>query len=95
MEAPTDLVIRPALPADAPMLVELIHAAFAEYAGQLDPPSGAHAETVASLQQLFDAGEAAALATVHGTAIGAVFCVRHGVEMYAHRLAVLPAWRGR
>jgi GrpB-like predicted nucleotidyltransferase (UPF0157 family)/GNAT superfamily N-acetyltransferase len=77
------------------VLVDLIHAAFAGYAGRLDPPSGAHAETTASLRSLFDRGEQALLATVDGAPAGCVFTVRHGVETYAHRLAVLPAWRGQ
>ena len=95
MKAPQEIVIRAAQPADTPVLLELIHAAFAEYAGQLDPPSGAPAETAASLLRLFEDGEAAALATVAGAPTGCVFLARHGVEMYAHRLAVLPAWRGQ
>jgi GrpB-like predicted nucleotidyltransferase (UPF0157 family)/GNAT superfamily N-acetyltransferase len=94
MNAPPEIVIRPAQAADTPGLLDLIHAAFAAYAGQLDPPSGAHAETTASLQRLFAAGETAALAEADGAPVGCVFCVRHGVEMYAHRLAVLPGWRG-
>ncbi len=95
MNAPPEIVIRPAQAADTLGLLDLIHAAFAAYAGQLDPPSGAHAETAASLQRLFAAGEKAALAEVDGAPVGCVFFVRYGVEMYAHRLAVLPGWRGR
>ena len=95
MKASQEIAIRAAQPADTPALLDLIHAAFAEYAGRLDPPSGAHAETAASLQRLFDVGETAALATVAGAPVGCVFLARHGVEMYAHRLAVLPAWRGQ
>ena len=87
------LELRPADIADAPVLLHLIHAAFEELRGRLEPPSGAHAESVASLQALFVRGEHAALATVDGAAAGCVFYVRTGVEQYAHRLAVLPEHR--
>lgn len=87
------ITVRPAGPADIEVLLSTILAAFAEYRGQLTPPSGAHAESAASLQHLFDAGEMAALALVHGEPAGCVFLARYGAEMYAHRLAVLPAWR--
>lgn len=85
--------IRPADATDAPVLLQLIHAAFEEMRGRLDPPSGAHAESLASLHALFARGEDAALATVDGVAAGCIFYTRTGVEMYAHRLAVLPAYR--
>ncbi len=87
------IAIRTAGATDAPVLLQLIHTAFEEMRDRLDPPSGAHAESIASLQALFARGERAALATVDGAAAGCVFCVRSGVEMYAHRLAVLPAYR--
>jgi len=87
------LELRPADITDAPLLLHLIHAAFAEMRGRLDPPSGAHAESLDSLQALFTRGERAALAIVDGVAAGCVFSARTGVEMYAHRLAVLPAYR--
>lgn len=87
------LELRPADATDAPTLLHLIHAAFEEMRGRLDPPSGAHAESIASLQALFARGEGAALATLDGAAAGCVFFVRTGVEMYAHRLAVLPSRR--
>ena len=89
------LAIRPAGREDAATLLALIHGAFAEHAGRLDPPSGAHAESVESLLRLFERGERALLATAAGAAAGCVFYARHGVELYAHRLAVLPRWRGQ
>ena len=55
-------VLQPAGAADIPVLLHLIHAAFEEMRGRLDPPSGAHAETAGSLQTLFDRGERAVLA---------------------------------
>lgn len=88
-----EIELRPAYPEDIPVLLSIIHDAFAELRGRIDPPSGAHAESTASLQALFERGERAILATVDGAATGCVFYVRMGVELYAHRLAVLPAYR--
>ncbi len=89
------LDIRFARQTDIPTLLWLIHTAFEEYRNRLDPPSGAHAETEQSLHALFGRGEEAALVYSDGAPVGCVFFVRTGVEMYAHRLAVLPKQRGR
>ena len=87
------LTIRQAGGADIPALLGLIHVAFEELRGRLDPPSGAHAERAGSLNALFERGEQAALAMEGDSAVGCVFFVQTGVEMYAHRLAVLPVAR--
>ena len=87
-----DVQIRQAGVDDVPVLLDLIHTAFAEYAGYLDPPSGAPRETLASLQGYF-AAERALLATVDGAPAGCVFYVPQDDMLYVHRLAVLPAWR--
>lgn len=89
----TALDIRPAGHGDIATLLRLIHNAFEALRGRLDPPSGAHAETEGSLRALFDRGEAAALAYRDGAPVGCVFFVQTGVEMYVHRLAVLPEHR--
>ena len=88
-----DFALRGATLADIPALLPLIHQAFEGYRGRLDPPSGAHAETATSLAALFARGERAVLATVGDDAAGCAFYVQTGVEMYLHRLAVLPAMR--
>ena len=88
-----ELMIRAATVADVPVLLTLIHEAFDSYRGRLDPPSGAHAETAESLAALFVRGERAVLAAVNGRPAGCAFYVQTGVEMYLHRLAVLPALR--
>jgi GrpB-like predicted nucleotidyltransferase (UPF0157 family)/GNAT superfamily N-acetyltransferase len=85
--------IRPASAVDTPVLLKLIHTAFEELRDRLDPPSGAHAESIDSLQTLFARGERAALATVDAVVAGCVFFMRTGVEIYAHRLAVSPVHR--
>ncbi|MCB0025244.1 MAG: bifunctional GNAT family N-acetyltransferase/GrpB family protein [Caldilinea sp.] len=88
-----ELMVRAATTADISVLLALIHESFEGYRGRLDPPSGAHAETTASLAALFDRGERAVLAAMDGSAAGCAFYVQTGVEMYLHRLAVLPALR--
>jgi GrpB-like predicted nucleotidyltransferase (UPF0157 family)/GNAT superfamily N-acetyltransferase len=81
--------------AEAPALLQVIHAAFEEMRGRLDPPSVALSESADSLQSLFARGEHAALAIVDSAAVGCVFMLRTGVELYAHRLAVTPPARRR
>jgi len=88
-----DWVLRAATPADSPTLLSLIHQAFAEYRGWLDPPSGAHCETATTLAALFARGERAVLATTGGEAVGCLLYGQRGVEMYLRRLAVLPGLR--
>ncbi|MCB0040951.1 MAG: hypothetical protein KDE23_14790, partial [Caldilinea sp.] len=65
-----ELMVRAATAADISVLLALIHESFEGYRGRLDPPSGAHAETAASLAALFDRGERAVLAAVDGSAAG-------------------------
>jgi len=75
-------------------VVSIIHAAYAEYAGRLDPPSGAHRETVASVAAKLARG-GIALAEIDGVAVGSVIYRPQAESMYLGRLAVLPAWRRR
>ena len=80
--------------ADLPTLVGLIHTAFEEYRGVLDPPSGAHAETVESVQRKMEQG-GAILAFYGGEPAG---CVLYEIEpdhLYLGRLSVLPGYRQR
>jgi hypothetical protein len=43
---------------DIPTLVTLIHTAFEEYRGRLEPPSGAHRETAQSIGTYLQQGHA-------------------------------------
>lgn len=76
-----------------PELLTLIHAAFEQYRGLLDPPSGAHNETVASLRGYLT-HERSLLATIDGEPAGCLFYVPQDHALYVHRLAVPPARRG-
>ena len=88
------LTLREATVDDAPAVLVLIHAAFKEYDGQLDPPSGAQRETVDKIRQKI-ATEHAVVAQVDDQVVACVFYRNEGDHMYFGRLAVLPAYRGR
>lgn len=86
------LAIRAADAGDAAMLTSLIHAAFVEYAGRLDPPSSAHAKTPEVVRaELADGG--ALVAELGGVPVGCVFWHRHPDHLYLDRLSVLPERR--
>lgn len=86
--------LRAATEEDAPSILDVIHAAFAEYQGKLDPPSGAPGETEASLRSLF-VSERCIVAGFDAQMAGCVFFHIGLSDTYFHRLAVLPAYRGR
>lgn len=46
---------------DIPILLQVLHAAFEEYRGRLDPPSGVHNETVETLRKKLKTGAAVLL----------------------------------
>jgi GrpB-like predicted nucleotidyltransferase (UPF0157 family)/GNAT superfamily N-acetyltransferase len=77
---------------DAPVLFALLQAAYAEYEGKLDPPSGTFKESVASLAKKMTTGHAT-LASLDGQAVGCVFYEERLDSVYFGRLAVLPAYR--
>ena len=88
------LLVREATSADAPALLALVHAAFEEYRGRLEPPSGAHAETAASIRRKLDAG--GAMVAVEGDVfVGCAFYQQELEHLYLGRLAVAPERRGR
>jgi GrpB-like predicted nucleotidyltransferase (UPF0157 family)/predicted N-acetyltransferase YhbS len=78
---------------DVPELLKLIHAAFEQYRGRLDPPSGAHDETAASLRGYL-MQERGLLATIDDEPVGCLFYVPQDDVLYVHRLAVSPTHRG-
>jgi GNAT superfamily N-acetyltransferase len=85
--------LREATTADLPTLLALVHGAFEEYRGRLDPPSGAHAETLESLGRALRTG-GALLASVDGQPAGCAFYHRERDHVYVGRLSVLAAYRG-
>lgn len=89
-----ELVLRASEAAEAATIVAVLHAAFEEYRGWLDPPSGAHAETVVSVERRLTTAECI-VAGVNGVVIGCVFTERQPGRLYFSRLAVRPDHRRR
>lgn len=88
----TAVALTHAQPSDAATLLRVIQSAYAEFLGKLDPPSGAFAETEASIGEKLSKG--GAIKALTGDAI--IGCVLYEPKrdfMYFGRLAVLPAWR--
>ncbi len=79
---------------DAPLLLGLMKAAFREYEGVLDPPTGARDETIETVQRRLNAG-AAAIASVDGEPVGFAFYEPDDELLYFGRLSVLPEWRNK
>lgn len=86
--------IRKATVKDLPLLVDVVHAAFAEYQGKLDPPSGAHSESEGTLGQKLTKG-GAVLAVAGRDVVGCALWSLEPAHLYLGRLGVLPAWRSR
>jgi GNAT superfamily N-acetyltransferase len=94
MDSLNDISLREASDADIPTIVALIHAAFKEYDGAIDPPSGAHKESEEKLHEAMKT-ERAVLALLAGQAVACGLYRAEREYMYFGRLAVLPAYRGR
>jgi predicted N-acetyltransferase YhbS len=89
-----DIILREATDDDIPALVAVLKAAFEEYRGRLDPPSGAHAETAAKVRAVLRTAHAV-LALAGDQVVGCVFYTPVGDHVDLFRLAVLPAQRRR
>ena len=81
-----------AIGGDIPILLTVLQAAFEEYRGRLDPPSGVHSETVETLRQKLKTG-AAVLARIGDEVAGCVFYRQESTHVYLERLSVLPRYR--
>jgi len=88
------ITVREITSADVPVLLDVVHAAFEEYRGRLDPPSGAHSETTESLRREL-AGAYALAALAEGEIVGCIFYKPYKQYLYLYRLAVLPSHRRR
>jgi GNAT superfamily N-acetyltransferase len=94
MDNLNDITLRAAIEDDIPTIVALIHAAFKEYDGVIDPPSGAHKESAEKIREKMTT-ERAVLALLGDRALACVFYRAEGDHIYFGRLAVLPAYRNR
>jgi GNAT superfamily N-acetyltransferase len=88
------ITLREASTEDAQIIFSVMRAAFEEYEGVLDPPSGAHNETVESVKRKLTGG-AAVLAAVANELVGFAFYEPADELLYFGRLSVLPRWRNR
>ena len=75
-----------------PLLLALVHAAFQEYRPLLNPPSGAHRETLDTIAKRLAEG-GAYIAWMGETALGCVLIEPEEDALYLGRLAVLPEYR--
>jgi ribosomal protein S18 acetylase RimI-like enzyme len=76
------------------MITAVLMAAFEEYRGRLDPPSGAHKETVQNVREKMWSARVV-LAQAGGEVVGCVFYELSSQHIYLSRLAVLPTHRRR
>lgn len=93
------VTITAATESDAPLVYDIMQAAFAEYRDTLYPPSSVHTETLADALAMMREG-GALLAWIDGQAVGSArYAFRRdaqGVDFcYAGRVSVLPDWRGK
>lgn len=87
------ITLTSAVESDVPLLLALVHAAFEEYLLLLNPPSGAHRETLDTIAQKLAEG-GAFIAWKGETALGCVLIEPEEDALYLGRLAVLPQYRG-
>jgi ribosomal protein S18 acetylase RimI-like enzyme len=80
--------------ADAEAVAAVIRAAFEEYRGRLDPPSGALAETAETVREKMRTAQAV-LAFDGPAPVGCALLRPEEGRLYVFRLAVLPGHRGR
>jgi GNAT superfamily N-acetyltransferase len=88
----TEVFVREARRDEAKLLRDVLVRAFHEYEGRLDPPSGVHSETVASLANKLTEG-GALICEAGGIVAGCIFYVPKEGYLYVGRLAVLPEFR--
>jgi len=88
------VTLREAICDDAPTIVAVLQAAFEEYRGRLDPPSGAHGETVEKVRDVMRTA-CSVLALDGDQVVGCVFYTPEDEHIDLFRLAVLPAHRRR
>jgi GNAT superfamily N-acetyltransferase len=90
----SDVELREATTADADTILAIVHGAFEEYRGRLDPPSGAHRETPDSIRTRLEVA-GAVIAALDGQPCACAFYRQEHDHVYLDRLSVLPAFRGR
>jgi predicted N-acetyltransferase YhbS len=90
----TKIMLREASDDDIPTIVAVTRAAFDEYTGWLNPPSGAPNETPEKVRAKLASGHSV-LALIGDRVVGSVYYSAEAEYVYLGRLAVLPAYRGQ
>ena len=90
----SEIVLREATDDDIPSIVRVTRAAFEEYTGWLNPPSGAPNETPEKVRAKLASGSGV-LALIGDWVVGSVYYNAEAEYVYLGRLAVLPKYRGR
>jgi ribosomal protein S18 acetylase RimI-like enzyme len=88
------VTVRSARTDEAHAVLSIMQVAFEEYRGRLDPPSGALSETIDDVRAAISHG-GAFLAFSSDTAVGSARFRLSPGYVYAGRVAVLPAYRGK
>ena len=88
-----NISITEASPGQAVLVHRIMQTAFAEYAGQLNPPSPCHTETIVDVAEAIHKG-GAVLAWKDGVAVGSARYAFHEGSFYVGRVSVLPDYRG-
>jgi ribosomal protein S18 acetylase RimI-like enzyme len=87
-----EINLREAKEQEAPEILRVMQAAFLEYNGVLDPPSGVHHETVESVKQKLQTGNFV-LAEINYEIVGCVFYENKVSYVDLGRLSVIPQHR--
>jgi predicted N-acetyltransferase YhbS len=87
-----DITIRSAISADVQKILYIIHEAFGQYKDNLLPPSGAHKETIQTIEEKLVEG-GAYLAEIENNVVGCALWKSNDDYLYVGRLAVLPKYR--
>ncbi len=90
------VTIRAASIEDAPIILEITRAAFEQFRGRLDPPSGVFHETLDTLlESTFQPNHGATLALIDDSPAGTLrwSVAPQRQHLYVGRVAVLPAYR--
>jgi predicted N-acetyltransferase YhbS len=91
--SPMTVAYEEATLAEAPLVLSVILRAFAEFWGNLEPRSGAFAESAETIATKLKKG-GAIKALVGQEIVGVVIYEPRPACMYFGRLSVLPSWRG-
>ncbi|WP_240416124.1 GNAT family N-acetyltransferase [Paenibacillus periandrae] len=78
----------------ADLILYTMQQAFQEYAGKLNPPSGALSETTDDIIKIMQQGGGAVIAWADQTAVGSARYKFKDSHMYIGRVSVTPAYRG-